>query len=137
LRWVIPLFAGAAAFLGIVEWEILLRHSGEAWFTPQVTLFDNVYSFLFILTFIAFSDITLPFAHGVREIGTNSFGIYLMHAPVQEFVARALYHAFPIVLAYQVLFQPALVIVSLAVPLFVIAAVKRSRAAKLQLVFFG
>jgi fucose 4-O-acetylase-like acetyltransferase len=136
-RWLALICALATMLLAALEWEVLLAASGQSWLTPQVTFFDNVYAFLFILAFVGFAGLSLPANGAVRELGAKSFGIYLMHAPVQEFAARLLYHLLPAVLAYQILFQPALVIVSLALPLLIIAVVRRSAIAQFQQYLIG
>jgi membrane-bound acyltransferase YfiQ involved in biofilm formation len=137
LRWFMLASALAAAVLGVFEWEFLLRQSGETWLRPQVTLGDSAYSFLALLAFMGFTGSSAPSAGVIREIGSHSFGIYLIHAPVQEFVARALYHLVPMVLAHQILLQPALIIIGVGVPLLLITAIRRSPASRLQHVLFG
>ena len=122
---------------GLFEWLFLLRWSPEGWLPATETLLDNFYSVTILLSFIAFESLSLPLFKQVGELGTKSFGVYLVHSPVLEFTARLIYHVAPWILAYQILFQPILIILGLGIPLLVMAGVKRSPAHKLYPYLFG
>lgn len=137
IRW--GLAAGAVIFfvLGLVEWELLLNWSPLDWLPATETVIDNFYSMTVLLSFIAFESVALPFFKQIGELGPKSFGIYLVHSPVLEFSARVIYHVVPGLLAYQILFQLALVVLGLGVPLLLMALVKRSPARGLYVYLFG
>jgi probable poly-beta-1,6-N-acetyl-D-glucosamine export protein len=113
---------------GMFEWEFLLQLSGQDWIASRHTLIDALYSGIFILAFISFDHINYPLASQIGGLGTKSFGIYLVHAPVLEYTARLIYHVLPILLAYQVLFLPVLITLGLGIPLLLMTAVKKSPA---------
>jgi peptidoglycan/LPS O-acetylase OafA/YrhL len=124
-------------FAGMFEWEMLLRLSGEDWIGPRDTLIDALYSGVFILTFISFDRIKYPLTSEIGALGTKSFGIYLVHAPVLEYSARMIYHFTPFLLAYQVFFLPLLISLGLGIPLLLMSIVKKSPAKFLYSYLFG
>lgn len=136
-RWVFVGGLGALLVLGILEWELLLRWSGEAWLTPKETLLDNLYALCFLMCFIAFDAVRLPAARRLSELGPKSFGVYLVHSLVLIVVARLTYHVAPWVLGYQWLFLPLLFVAGLGVPLLLMAIVIRSPAKRIYAYQFG
>jgi len=136
-RSVLPWVTIACAVLGVVEWELLLRASGVSWLSPSPTVFDALYSGALILTFLAFSQVEFPARAWLDRLGERSFGVYLMHAPVLEVLARASYHATPTLLAHQWMFQLLLLAGGLALPLLVMAIVNRSPARPIYNYVFG
>lgn len=139
VRW--PLLGTVVLLLplGVVEWEWVLRVSGEQWIGQQRTILDSVYAMAFILTLLAFRRVTPPFAEQTETLGTRSYGIYLAHSPVLELTARAIYHGLPWLLAYQALLQPILLVVGLGVPLalMAVASLQRSPARAYYQYIFG
>ncbi len=121
---------GAIALLplGILEWETLLRLSGETWLAPKETVLDNLYSLLFILAFLSSSSELRGLSKPLSELGTRSYGVYLVHPLALTFAARALYHGAPWVLQYQILFQPLLLGAGIGLPLLFMALIRRSPA---------
>lgn len=136
-KWVLLGATAVSFFLALFEWEFLFHQSGAEWLTPTRTLLDEVYSGAFLFTFLAFDKFNLPLAKFWSDLGTKSFGIYLVHAPVLEFVARASYHYFPQVLAYQILLMPLLIVCGVAVPLLLMALVNRSPIRPYYQTIFG
>jgi peptidoglycan/LPS O-acetylase OafA/YrhL len=123
--------------LGVIEWEYLLRLSGQEWIGPSETLIDQVYSGAVILAFLLFEKFNPPMAAQLAELGSKSYGVYLIHAPVLEYSARLVYHVLPGILAYEAIFQPVLIVLGLGVPLLMMAAVNRSPARMLYKTVFG
>lgn len=122
---------------GMIEWEVLFHLSGQPWIASEETLVDSFYSIFFMLTFIAFDRMPLPGAKQIGDIGTKSFGIYLIHSPVLTIVARVIYHVMPALLAYQILYQPLLVVAGLAIPMGLMVLVKKSPAHPYYQYLFG
>ncbi len=102
---------------GVLEWEWIIRQSGQQWVDHRETILDSVYSISIIFTFLAFDKVKLPRAKMVEDLGSKAFGIYLAHIPVMEVVARGIYHIAPGLLAYQVIFVPIMIILGLGLPL--------------------
>jgi peptidoglycan/LPS O-acetylase OafA/YrhL len=113
---------------GILEWEWLTRISGKSWISANVTIVDCFYSAAFLLTFLAFDQANIPGVKILNNLGTKSFGVYLMHSLVLLFASKIIYHFFPVLLQYQILFQPILISLGLMVPVGIMALVERSPA---------
>ncbi|HFE67395.1 MAG TPA: acyltransferase [Chloroflexi bacterium] len=123
-------------FLAMADWEIMLQRSGE-WLTPTRTLLDEFYSGFFILAFMAFQTAKVPYAKQVNDIGVHSYGIYLVHAPVLEYLSRAIYFIAPVILGYQIIFQPILIIAGIGIPMLMMNLMNRSPARKEYKYLFG
>ena len=132
----LPLVVGLFA-LGVVEWELLLSWSGVPWVENRVTLIDALYSGAAILAFLAFIDIRLPGRGALISLGGRSFGIYLVHGLAMGYAARGVYHLAPEVLGSQLLLQPLLIGLGLAVPLALMAVVNRSPFRNVHAYLFG
>jgi peptidoglycan/LPS O-acetylase OafA/YrhL len=109
----------------IVEWEWIVRNSGEFWLDHRETFVDTLFSLTFILAVLAFYRQSARLDRPIEELGLKSYGIYLIHSPVMEYTARAIYHLAPAVLASQLLLQPVLIVAGLGVPLVLMSAVNR------------
>ena len=123
--------------VGMLEFEILLRFSGENWIAPAETVIDSLYAGCLILAFLAFDKTTIPLSKSIDQIGGKSFGVYLVHGPVLEVASRVAYHVVPGILAFQALFQPLLVVLGLGIPLLVMMLVDRSPAHRVYHYLFG
>lgn len=122
---------------GLIEWESILRMSGQEWIGPRETLIDNAYAMAVLAAFIGFEQARLPLAGLLSQLGTRSFGVYLVHSPVLEYSARLIYHLVPWLLASQILLQPVLFLLGLGIPLLLMSAVNRSPARKYYGYIFG
>lgn len=137
IRWGLLASLALLLPLGMLEWEMILRFSGQEWLAPEETLLDSLYAGAFILAFLAFEKRSIPFSRQVDEIGGRSFGIYLIHSIVLMLFARLVYHVAPWILSRQILFQPMLILLGLGVPLLLMAMVKRSPAKGVYHYLFG
>lgn len=139
MRWYILLLAIILFPLSMLEWELILQASPEPWIASRETILDSIYAAAVILAFLGFTNLSLPFSRQLSDWGSKSFGIYLAHSPVLEFSARAIYAFAPWILAYQVLFQPILVILGLGVPLLLmyLAGMEKSPARPYYQYIFG
>ena len=137
VRNLFPVLLVIFFLLGVVEWEYLLRLSGQDWIGPRETLIDQLYSGAFILSFLLFEKFTPPFAAQLTDLGSKSFGIYLTHSPVLEYSARFIYHILPAILAYQAIFQPVIIVLGFGVPLTVMAIFNRTPARVFYKYVFG
>jgi surface polysaccharide O-acyltransferase-like enzyme len=136
-KWILLPSLVGLFLVGVVEWELLLHWSGTPWSENRVTLIDGLYSGALILSFLAYADVRLPFSSSLLALGSRSYGIYLAHGLVMEFLARGLYHFAPWILGQQVLFQPILIVVGLLVPITLMSVVSRSPSRGLYGYVFG
>lgn len=136
-RWVLLGSAILWFVVGVVEWELVLRASPAEWLGQERLLSDEFYSAAILLSFLAFKGLAIPWPTQLAEIGTKSYGIYLSHSLFQEWSSKIVYHVVPGLLALQVLFVAILVFLGLAVPLLLMAAVRRSPANRYYRYVFG
>jgi surface polysaccharide O-acyltransferase-like enzyme len=136
-RWTLLPLSLLTLLLGILEWEILLQFSGEAWLAPVRVLSDELFSGVVILCFLAFTEVKMPYSNRLGELGSKSYGIYLVHSLVLLWTAKLIYQLEPRLLGYQFLYQPILFAAGLGVPLCLMALVKRSPARKYYQYIFG
>jgi peptidoglycan/LPS O-acetylase OafA/YrhL len=137
MRWWLLIGAVGTFLIGVLEWEWLLRASGQLWAPHRETLVDSFFTLFVILGILAFSEIRIPLANQLMEIGARSYGIYLVHPPVMEYFSRGIYHLAPALLSYQIFLQSSLIFVGLAIPLGMMYFVRRSRARSLYPILFG
>ncbi|MHB8134443.1 MAG: acyltransferase [Anaerolineaceae bacterium] len=104
-------------FLGILEWEWLIKFSGLNWIETRETLLDAVYSMTVLFAILSTNKI-LPLRNSIEKIGAQSFGIYLAHIPVTQYLARGIYHFAPWLLSQTILFTLIIAVASLGLPLF-------------------
>ncbi|MBE0410694.1 MAG: hypothetical protein IBX69_13290, partial [Anaerolineales bacterium] len=119
------------------EWELLLHWSGSDWIGPRETLIDQLFAAAFLLSYIGFDKVRLPFTRQIEYLGSKSYGIYLIHSPVLEYTSRIIYHLAPTILAYQFVFQPLLYLVGFGLPLLLMALVNRSPSRRFYSFAFG
>jgi probable poly-beta-1,6-N-acetyl-D-glucosamine export protein len=123
--------------IGVVEWELIQASSGQVWLAHRETFLDTFYAAALILSVLAFGLSNRRVVKPAERLAVNSFGIYLVHSPVMEYVARIIYHLAPWFLAYQLLFVPFIALVGLGVPLIMMTVVKRSPAKVFYKYIFG
>lgn len=137
-KWGLLMATIALGALSIIESEVLYNLTQDDGWAHGVSKFSTfLYAVTFILLFLAFDKISLPFTRTIDWIGARSYGIYLLHPKVMEFVARVICHIAPWLLAHQVLYQPVLVVSSMGIPLLFMAGVARSPAKKFYRYLFG
>ena len=138
-RWkpALPWITAGLGILAVAEWELLLSSSGKQWLTPTPTVLDSLYSAAFILMVLAFVQSSVPMRRQLDALGERSFGVYLIHAPVLELFSRGAYHLTPVLLGYQLVFQPLLIIAGVGVPVLLMMMVNRSPARPYYNYLFG
>lgn len=123
--------------LPILEFEVLYRFSQSEWVRGPIKLSSWLYAVTFILFLLALDRGSIPFTRAFKQIGTRSYGIYLLHPKIMELIAKTMYHATPWLLPLQVLFQPVLVGLSLGLPLLFMAIIAKSPAKRFYGYLFG
>lgn len=148
IKWKLVAAVGILGPLAIVEPELAYRTYSAAQPNMLFTLpfgwrfvpfpFSTIlFSIAAILCFLAFDISSLSISKGFFNLGSRSYGIYLLHMKVMEFLARMIYHFIPIVLALQILFQPILFVVGLGVPLLFMWGVSKSPTRTVYRKLFG
>lgn len=112
--------------IGLVEWEITQTVGRQGWLQHRETFLDTLYSVAVLFAFLGYYQAKIPYSRTLDDLGSKSFGIYLVHSPAMTYAARIIAKVVPIVLAYMVVFVPIMVVVALGVPLLLMAIVNRS-----------
>jgi fucose 4-O-acetylase-like acetyltransferase len=136
-RWVILITAILAIPLGVLEWEIYFRLSGQEWLAHRETILDSVYGLAVILCFLAFAEAKLPLIKTFENLGSRSYGIYLTHAIFIQYTAKGIYHLAPQLLGYQLILLLIFLIVGFAGPLCLMALFERTRLRRFYKHVFG
>lgn len=137
IKWIFVPLMLLALILGVWEWEFLLRVSGQEWLTPKRMLSDELFSGAVILCFLAFNHLSFPFSTRLGELGAKSYGIYLVHSMALLWTTKLIYQLEPWLLGNQLLYQPVLLAFGVAIPLILMALVKRSPVRKYYSYIFG
>ncbi len=136
-KWVWLGLAIVTYVLGVIEWEMYIKWSGHIGMTHRETVLDNIYSIAFIFAFFAFANMPMPFSRQLGNLGSKSFGIYMAHVPVMEYIARAIYLLVPWLLAHQLLFLSILIVLGLGIPLLLMMLMEKSPVQKYYQYVFG
>ena len=136
-RWWLLVGAFICIFVGIFEWELYFRLSGLDWLSYGETIVDSVYALAIILGLLAFENPQYPLFNFFSWVGPKSYGIYLVHAVVIEYLSRGIYHFAPGILGKQSLYQPILIVAGLAIPIGLMALIDRSPFRRFYPYLFG
>jgi peptidoglycan/LPS O-acetylase OafA/YrhL len=136
-RWGLLVSLVVFFILGIVEWEILQRFSGEISIGQTETIIDGFYALAFILCFLAFEEFIPPFSEQLAFLGVASYGIYLTHWSVQEYISKVITHFLPGIAGFQILIQPLLIVCGAGLPIILMTLVKRSPIRQYYRYLFG
>ena len=132
---------GAAVVLGlltVVESEVAVRTVGPLPDARHMTkLSTTIFSLAVIMFFVALDRVRFPLADWIEKVGTQSYGIYLIHYHVLLYAVRGIERFAPWLLSQQCLLQVVLVVVGLAAPLLLMAVVARSPARRYYRLIFG
>ncbi len=119
------------------ETELIFFLTPDHWRPGPSSIFFVVYGLSFILVYLAFDQMNIPFVRVLIKIGTKSYGLYLTHFLVMTIAAKLVYHLIPWLLSRQLLFQSLMMGLGLLVPLLFMTVVARSPLRKLYPYLFG
>ncbi len=137
LRWVGLIVVLVSIPLGMLEWELFFRLSGETWLANRETIIDIIYALAIITLVLGFQQTRVPLERGFEKLGKNSYGIYLTHFLFIEYSAKVIYRVSPGLLDYQILLQPLWIIIGLALPVAMMFLLDRSPARRWYAYVFG
>jgi peptidoglycan/LPS O-acetylase OafA/YrhL len=123
--------------LAALETEVMFRLTDRDWRGGVFTLTGSLYAVAFVLVFLSNVDIPGKVGKSLQDVGKASFGIYLMHSIVLEFVARASQKYIPWLLRYSVLFQVVMVAATVGGLWLFLTLVSRSPVRKYYRYVFG
>ncbi|MCI0520598.1 MAG: acyltransferase, partial [Chloroflexi bacterium] len=135
-KWALPAAAVCLA-VGVAEWELYFRLSGADWLATRETLLDSIFALVVIFGVLLADAAKLPWVERLASLGTRSYGIYLIHALVMEYAARAVYRFAPALLGYQIFLQPFLIVLGLGIPLAMMAFTDRTPLRRFYKLIYG
>jgi len=124
-RWQIVAVAVASWLLNILEGNALLRTYRIEWIAGSDTISYHLFAVSAVAGFLAFADIWIPWSKALQKLSKRSYGIYLVHIPFIDLIARIIRKIAPWMLAYQGVLVLLLFVAGLGVPLLVMEAVRR------------
>jgi peptidoglycan/LPS O-acetylase OafA/YrhL len=126
------------AILTMVEYQIVANAVGQEWLGSFFGGYSRIfYALAFILCFLAFENLELPFSKQISSIGGKSLGIYLAHSRIMYVAALLMYKWTPQVLGNQILYLMILSVVAVGGSLLLMELVKKSPARKYYKYIFG
>jgi peptidoglycan/LPS O-acetylase OafA/YrhL len=137
IRWVLFSLMMILLVTSIVEWEALLRFSGQQWIDHRETFADLFYAGMLLLSYLAFDKLKFPLSRQISDLGAKSYGIFLTHALFIEYTARIIYRFYPQLLSNQLILQLVLIAVGLGAPLLIMYIVKKSPLQSTYSYLFG
>jgi len=137
VKWGLLVAVVVLGALAILESEVVYRLTGIRRGSGPTTIPTSLYAAAFILCFLAFNKVSIPFSKNIYRLSSATFGIYLLHPKVLEFVARAIRKFAPSMLVYPVLFVPVLIVSGVGVPLLLMTVVVNSPMRKSFRYLFG
>ena len=121
----------------VLEYELVYRTTGVRWGNVPHTFSTIIYSLAFIFLFLSLKIPKFVFPKWLYLICLNTYGIYLLHMKLMEFVSRLSYHYFPQILVKQWVFQPFLLVLGIGVPLLFMSAIAKSSFQRYYRFLFG
>ncbi len=138
-RWVFLVATILLLIASLVEFETLLHLTNMDWrrvasFSP---ISSTLYGISFIFTFLAFDKLSRPLPAELSDIGTKSYGVYLLTDQVLDLTGTLMYRFTPWVLGNQLLYQIVMVAAGLGIPLLLMNRISKSPARRMYRYLFG
>jgi probable poly-beta-1,6-N-acetyl-D-glucosamine export protein len=136
-KWTIIglLFFSALAVWG-PENLVRLTHD-DSWYSTSLMFSTCLYSIFIILVFAGWAPSSFPLSKTLQQLGSRSYGIYLIHPLVQIYVAKLLYHYLPWFLGQQWLFMPIMISFGLGIPIIAMELICHSPVRNIYKFVFG
>ena len=114
--------------LTIVEYQLVWQTSGKEWLGPYFGGYSrSFYALAFLLCFLAYEKVSIPYSNNLSQLGSKSLGVYLAHGPIMYVVAIILYEFTPRILGRQVMYQSILILIGLGISLIAMQLVSKTR----------
>jgi peptidoglycan/LPS O-acetylase OafA/YrhL len=137
-RWYLLAATIVFAAASVVESLIVFRTTELEWWVSSVLSLPTIlYVFSFTLSFVALAEFPRLVSSYLRQLGQITFGVYLVHRIILEYVARGVQRFLPWFLPYQAAFFLVLVATAIELPRLVIWAMDKSPARRLRPYIFG
>jgi peptidoglycan/LPS O-acetylase OafA/YrhL len=137
-KWVLLIAAVTFLALTVVEYQVIAWKARRDWLGMNFAGMARVlFAITFVLSFLAFDRIKLPFSDLLTQLGGKSLGIYLVNTPAIYFAALVVIYTAPWMLGSQLIWQTALIVFGLGLPLLLMFLVSKSPARRAYRFLFG
>lgn len=123
--------------VGVLEPLVFFYASGGRQLTFPHTVVTSLYATSFLLCYLAFDKVRIPFSKTLHKLAGKTYGLYLLHDMAMQFIARLTRQLVPWLLSQPLLFMPLVFAFGLAMPLLFMAAVLKSPARRAYRYLFG
>jgi len=124
-RWQILGLAVTSWLLNALEGNALLQTYRTDWIAGSDTISYHLAAVSAVAYFLALVDMRIPWSKALHKLSKRSYGIYLVHMPFIDLIARMIRKIAPWMLAYQGTLVLLLFVVGLGIPLLGMEAVNR------------
>lgn len=124
--------------VAVLEADLIYRGLGYSdWRDRPFTLPTSLYGAAFILAFLAYDTVSLPFPAFFNYLSSRTYGIYLIHSTLLSLLFIAAGPVLSLLSLYPLLTQPVLIALALGVPLGLMWLVLQTPARRLYRHLFG
>lgn len=125
--------------LSTVETALAYNVGGRVWPIggDQTKLSSALFSTAFVLCFVAFDRLKVPFNRTVSKLGTYSYGLYLCHYPFLGIIAKVIRGIEPWVFSQGWLFLPLLFALTIVLSMLLMEGVARLPTRRFYRYLFG
>ena len=118
-----------------VDWILRVTHINI--FSVPLLVTTLVYTLAVLLAFTNFAEVPPRTARLLNDLGSRSYGIYLLHYTIMEITAKVIYRFHPPLLANPWLLVPILFVLGLGIPILFMEIFRRTPLRKVQRYLFG
>ncbi len=137
-KWAVFCSWAILIVLTMVEYGYISNLTGKGWLGPYFGGLSRIlYSISFVLLFLAFDNVNIPYSKQLADLGSKSLGVYLVHARAMFIVAVLMYRLTPSFLGNQLIYQSILIIAGIGASLLAMRLVRQSPAQKYYRYIFG
>ena len=123
--------------LNFIEPEVIFRFTGMDLRWLPFTFSGLLYTFAAMALLLSQPIENFALSKQAIWLGSRSYGIYLIHWKLMEFVSRMIYHFAVFILGIQLIYQPILLVFGFGIPILLIYIVLKTPLRKTYPYLFG
>lgn len=135
-KWYLLIGVVILGALAILETEVIYHLTEIDQRGSPLTILASLYALTFILCFLSFDKVSIPFSKAIQQIGAHSYGIYLVHPLVLLYMPHLIFVS-TWMLAHPRLYLPISVSLAVGIPYLLMTIVAKSRARRSYRYLFG
>ncbi len=121
----------------LIEQEVLYRVSSLVYGGTFLSLSSTLYSLWAIFAFLSLKQLPARVSAMLNNLGNKTFGIFLVHPLIQEYMSRAVYHFAPGMLAYPLVGFVIMVVAGAGIPWLMMNIMSKSAVRQSYRYVFG